>query len=547
MVAIINGSVINVLTGISTVYTRGSMGVARMARSVLRSVFYVVVVTSIDGYSIPFTSFSSSLSRCNGGDKLSVRIVGRSVFGSVREVWRCYGRRVGGVVGAFSVLRAVRVVRSRYLSVEAAAVNVSLLSYTSSSVSGTYTGICSGVYHETRHLISANRSVRGRCNVPVVGGHMSIAPVTVLTNVDNNSPIGCTLALRGTTRAVNIGFVNNCSTLIRGNFSTNSLRLVGSVPRTLTRARRLYSSMGVKSAGTNVGVSTIGVVNRGIGRTTRLAGSGSYVNTNGLIIFYGTPRSGPFVTNTFRNLSRPSYMVGINMSNPNIIETTVSGCPSCDVGRVTRLVGGATFGMAEVNRLINARTSGELNIPFKVISLSLTPAPTINSSITRVLRRVNIRRYKNPNAATYLTVLGSTMGGNNIVTSSDINNLSNTFVPISRSTNVVSTTEDNTLYVRGLRTVATIYSIKLSVVIVPNSAATRTVDNVVTSRTTVNVMGYGAATIHIVPTVNGGVNSRLRFNNLLNSNPIVGMGAGSPTGFVGENNGVPTPLRDLGG
>ncbi len=452
------------------------------------------------------------------------------------------------VVGVGSVVRAVGVVSRRGLSVHAVAVNVSLLSYYSDSVSGSYRGICRGVAHLTKGLIGANRSVRARCNVPVVGGEVSMAPVSVLITTSNNSPIGCTGTLRHTTSTANMGFVNKCSTLMRGNFTTNSRTLVHSVPHTLTRASGVYSDMGVNSAGTNVGVSTMGLVKRVIHRATRVATSHRYVNYTGLIIFYGTIRSGPFVTNTFRNINRPSYMVRINMSNPNIMRTTVGGYPGTALNRVTRIVGHATFGVAHVKRLINGRTSHHLNIPFKVMSLSLTPAPTINSSITRVLRRVKLRAYNARNAATTLTVLGSTIGGNNIVTSSCINNLSNTFVPIARSTNVVSTTHSNSLELRGLRTVATIYSINLSVVTVPNRAPTRIVSTVVTSRTTVNVMGRGAATMHIVPTVGGGGNRRLSFNKLLNSNPVVSMGlGGSPGGFVSHTNHVPTPLRDLGG
>lgn len=450
-------------------------------------------------------------------------------------------------MGARSVLRAVGVVQRRGLSVQAVAVKVSLLSYTSSSTSGTYNEVCSGVYHGTRGLIGANRRVRGRCNIPVVGGQVSMAPISVVFTSTKNSPVGCTGALSGTTGTIKMGFLNKCSTLIRGKFTGKSRRLVEDVPRTLTMARELYSDIGVNSAGTNVGVSTITLVKGVIHRSTILAGSGNLMKPSGLIIFYGTPSSGPFVTNTFRNTKRPSDIVGMNMSKPKIIHSTLSGVPSKGVASITSIIGGATFGVAEINRLMTSETTRGLNMPFNVMSLSLTPAPTIKSSITRVLRRVNLRRYNTYNAATYLTLLGSTMGGNNIVTSSRIKKLSNTFVPISRSTKVVSTTEDKALGVRGLRTVATMYSMKLSVVTMPNSAPTRMVSTVVTSRTTVNVIGSGAATMEIVPTVNEDSSSRIRFNNLFNDSPVVGMGASSPTGFVGHNKEVPTPLRDLGG
>lgn len=448
------------------------------------------------------------------------------------------------------IVRAGGVVRRRGFSIHAVAVNVGLLSYTASSLSRLYRGVCGGVAHLTGSLIGANRSVSGRCNIPVMGGHVSVAPVTLMNNSTYgaaSSCIGVTGALSGYTGRLNIGFLNKCSTVIDGNVDGDSRLLVHSVPRTVTRASFVYDSMGMNSAGANVGVSTMHLLNRVVGSATRTAGSGNSLNYTGLIILYGTPSSGPFVTNTFRNISRTSTIMDMNIDNPNIMGCTLRRIGNRDFRILYRAVGHATFGVAHMNRLITGRTSHHLGMPFNVVSLSLTPAPTVNSDMTSVLRLVNLRHTNTPNAATTLTLLGSRIGGNNVVTSSCINNLDNTFVPISRSRNVVGTMRTNTLAVRGLRTVAYIYSMNLSVVTVPNSATTAAVSNIVTSRTTVNVMGRGAATIHVVPIINVGIKSAMSFNNLLNCTPVVPIGRFDYSSFMGHMKHVPTPVRDFGG
>ncbi len=87
MVSMVNGSTMNVLTGISNVYTRCGTGMARMARDILRSMFTVMVLISVAGLAVPLSRLDSAVDRVNGRVKLSVCMVRRSVFGAVRRVW----------------------------------------------------------------------------------------------------------------------------------------------------------------------------------------------------------------------------------------------------------------------------------------------------------------------------------------------------------------------------------------------------------------------------------------------------------------------------
>lgn len=86
IVAMVNGSDIKVLTGISRTYSGTSIGVIRMARDILRSVFTVVVLIRVSGSGVKFRRLHAGLGTIKRSAGAGIRIVRRSVFGDVREV-----------------------------------------------------------------------------------------------------------------------------------------------------------------------------------------------------------------------------------------------------------------------------------------------------------------------------------------------------------------------------------------------------------------------------------------------------------------------------
>jgi len=237
--------------------------------------------------------------------------------------------------------------------------------------------------------------------------------------------------------------------------------------------------------------------------------------------------------------------VNVGISGPGVIKGVVEENEDCDLTELSEIIKKTAFKTTRSGELIGRELSGELDVPFGIVDISLAPSPVEDDSVARILEAMGVDRAGAHGSTLAVALLMDAVKKGGAMASGNVGGLSGTFLPVSEDLGMVEAVRSGALSLDKLESLTSVCSVGLDMIAVPGDTSAEKVSAIIADELSIGIVNNKTEGVRIIPAQGKKAGDMVEFGGLLGKAPVMEVSDYSSENLISRGGRLPSPILSL--
>lgn len=446
------------------------------------------------------------------------------------------------LMNSSEILQTIQMIDQQHLDVRTVTMGVNLLDCADSSIERCAEKIYDKLCRKAQNLVPVCCDIENEFGIPIVNKRISVTPVSlVAASCNAQDYVLIAKTLDRAAKEVGVNFIGGFSALTQKGFTDGDLKLIHSIPESLTETDLVCSSVNVGSTKAGINMDAVKLM----GLTIRETADLNPVGCAKLVVFCNAVEDNPFMAGAFHGVGEPECVINVGVSGPGVVAHALKSCRDEKIDVVAETIKRTAFKITRMGQLVAQEASKRLSVPFGVVDLSLAPTPAVGDSVAEILELIGLEQCGIHGTTAALALLNDAVKKGGVMASGHVGGLSGAFIPVSEDAGMIRAAESGTLSLDKLEAMTCVCSVGLDMIAVPGDVSPELLSAIIADEAAIGMINSKTTAVRLIPAVGKNVGERIDFGGLLGSAPVMPVHTGSPAEFISRGGRIPAPLQSL--
>lgn len=402
------------------------------------------------------------------------------------------------------------------------------------------------ITYYAKNLVKVGEDISIEYGIPIINKRISVTPLSIVAESSNDEDyVAFAEALDKAARDVGVNFIGGFSALVHKGYTKGEMKLIASIPESLSVTERVCSSVNVATTKTGINMDAVRHMGEIIKETALLTQDRDSVGCAKLVVFANAVEDNPFMAGAFHGAGEPECSINVGISGPGVVMAAIEKLKDANFDTLAETIKRTAFKITRLGQLVAYEASKRLDVPFGIVDLSLAPTPAIGDSVARILEEMGLESCGAPGTTAALALLNDAVKKGGIMASSHVGGLSGAFIPVSEDEGMMNAVERGSLTLEKLEAMTCVCSVGLDMIALPGETSAETISAIIADEAAIGVINNKTTAVRLIPVIGKGVGDVAQFGGLLGKAPIMPVSQFSSHGFIRRGGRIPAPINSL--
>ncbi|MBR1486339.1 MAG: PFL family protein, partial [Synergistaceae bacterium] len=332
---------------------------------------------------------------------------------------------------------------------------------------------------------------------------------------------------------------------VHKGFSNSDLRLINSIPKTLSETSLVCSSVNVATTRAGINMDAVALMGKIIKQTAELTASNDGIGCAKLVVFANAVEDNPFMAGAFHGEGEGECVINVGVSGPGVVYRALQEVKGESFDVVAETVKRTAFRITRMGQVVANAASQRLKIPFGVVDLSLAPTPARGDSVARILEEMGLENCGTHGTTAALALLNDAVKKGGVMASGHVGGLSGAFIPVSEDEGMIDAVRKGSLNLEKLEAMTCVCSVGLDMIAVPGDTSPETISAIIADEAAIGVINSKTTAVRLIPAPNKNFGDTVEFGGLLGAAPIMKVNQSKSSDFINRGGRIPAPIHSL--
>ncbi|MBR0095223.1 MAG: PFL family protein [Synergistaceae bacterium] len=444
------------------------------------------------------------------------------------------------------IMQTVNMIDHQHLDIRTITLGISLYDCADSDIKRCAEKIYDKVCKKAENLVKVGNEIEKEYGIPIINKRISVTPIAFVAascESDDYSIIGHALDKAAMNCGVN--FIGGFSALVHKGFTNSDLRLINSIPKTLSETSLVCSSVNVAATRAGINMDAVAQMGKVIKNTAELTASNGGIGCAKLVVFANAVEDNPFMAGAFHGEGEPECVINVGVSGPGVVYRALQEVRGESFDVLAETIKRTAFRITRMGQMVATAASERLGIPFGVVDLSLAPTPARGDSVARILEEMGLENCGTHGTTAALALLNDAVKKGGIMASGHVGGLSGAFIPVSEDEGMIDAVNKGSLNIEKLEAMTCVCSVGLDMIAVPGDTSPETISAIIADEAAIGVINSKTTAVRIIPAPGKIFGNMVEFGGLLGAAPVMKVNKSRSTDFINRGGRIPAPIHSM--
>ncbi|MBQ7665133.1 MAG: PFL family protein, partial [Synergistaceae bacterium] len=344
------------------------------------------------------------------------------------------------------IMQTVNMIDHQHLDIRTITLGISLYDCADTNIKTCAKKIYDKICTKAERLVETGNEIEREYGIPIINKRISVTPIAYAAascDSDDYALIGH--ALDDAAHTCGVNFIGGFSALVQKGFTNSDLKLINSIPETLSSTELVCSSVNVATTRAGINMDAVSMMGRIIKRTSELTANNDGIGCAKLVVFANAVEDNPFMAGAFHGSGEGECVINVGVSGPGVVYRALQDVKGASFDVVAETVKRTAFRITRMGQVVAHAASERLNVPFGIVDLSLAPTPAQGDSVARILEEIGLDVCGTHGTTAALALLNDAVKKGGVMASGHVGGLSGAFIPVSEDEGMVAAVNEGSL------------------------------------------------------------------------------------------------------
>ena len=444
------------------------------------------------------------------------------------------------------IMQTVNMIDHQHLDIRTITLGISLYDCADSNINVCAKKIYDKICQKAENLVKTGNDIEKEFGIPIINKRISVTPISFVAASCSNedySIIG--RALDDAAKNCGVNFIGGFSALVHKGFTNSDLRLINSIPKTLSETSLVCSSVNVATTKAGINMDAVALMGKIIKQTAELTASNDGIGCAKLVVFANAVEDNPFMAGAFHGEGEGECVINVGVSGPGVVYQALKDVKGKSFDVVAETVKRTAFRITRMGQVVANAASKRLGVPFGVVDLSLAPTPARGDSVARILEEMGLENCGTHGTTAALALLNDAVKKGGVMASGHVGGLSGAFIPVSEDEGMIDAVTKGSLNIEKLEAMTCVCSVGLDMIAVPGDTSPETISAIIADEAAIGVINSKTTAVRLIPAPNKNVGDTVEFGGLLGAAPVMKVNQSKSSDFINRGGRIPAPIHSL--
>ena len=434
------------------------------------------------------------------------------------------------------IMQTVNMIDHQHLDIRTITLGISLYDCADTNINFCARKIYDKICKKAENLVKVGCEIEKEFGIPIINKRISVTPIAFVAascESEDYSILG---------RALDDA-AKKCG--VHKGFSNSDLRLINSIPKTLSETSLVCSSVNVATTRAGINMDAVALMGKIIKQTAELTASNDGIGCAKLVVFANAVEDNPFMAGAFHGEGEGECVINVGVSGPGVVYRALQEVQGERFDVVAETVKRTAFRITRMGQVVANAASQRLKIPFGVVDLSLAPTPARGDSVARILEEMGLENCGTHGTTAALALLNDAVKKGGVMASGHVGGLSGAFIPVSEDEGMIDAVRKGSLNLEKLEAMTCVCSVGLDMIAVPGDTSPETISAIIADEAAIGVINSKTTAVRLIPAPNKNFGDTVEFGGLLGAAPIMKVNQSKSSDFINRGGRIPAPIHSL--
>ena len=444
------------------------------------------------------------------------------------------------------IMQTVNMIDHQHLDIRTITLGISLYDCADTDINQCAKKIYDKICMKAEHLVDVGNEIEREYGIPIINKRISVTPIANIAascSSDDYSIIGH--ALNDAAKTCGVNFIGGFSALVQKGFTNSDLRLINSIPETLSSTELVCSSVNVATTRAGINMDAVALMGRIIKHTAELTAQNDGIGCAKLVVFANAVEDNPFMAGAFHGEGEPECVINVGVSGPGVVYRALKDVKNASFDVLAETIKRTAFRITRMGQVVAHAASERLNVPFGIVDLSLAPTPARGDSVARILEEMGLDVCGTHGTTAALALLNDAVKKGGVMASGHVGGLSGAFIPVSEDEGMVAAVNEGSLTLDKLEAMTCVCSVGLDMIAIPGNTSEQTISAIIADEAAIGVINSKTTAVRVIPAPGKKAGDSVEFGGLLGSAPVMKVKSAGSDKFIARGGRIPAPVHSL--
>ena len=444
------------------------------------------------------------------------------------------------------IMQTVNMIDHQHLDIRTITLGISLYDCADTNIKTCAKKIYDKICTKAERLVETGNEIEREYGIPIINKRISVTPIAYAAascDSDDYALIGH--ALDDAAHTCGVNFIGGFSALVQKGFTNSDLKLINSIPETLSSTELVCSSVNVATTRAGINMDAVSMMGRIIKRTSELTANNDGIGCAKLVVFANAVEDNPFMAGAFHGSGEGECVINVGVSGPGVVYRALQDVKGASFDVVAETVKRTAFRITRMGQVVAHAASERLNVPFGIVDLSLAPTPARGDSVARILEEMGLDVCGTHGTTAALALLNDAVKKGGVMASGHVGGLSGAFIPVSEDEGMVAAVNEGSLTLDKLEAMTCVCSVGLDMIAVPGDTSADTISAIIADEAAIGVINSKTTAVRLIPAPGKKAGDTVEFGGLLGSAPVMKVKSAGSEKFIARGGRIPAPIHSL--
>ena len=444
------------------------------------------------------------------------------------------------------IMQTVNMIDHQHLDIRTITLGISLYDCADADINSCSKKIYDKICKKAENLVKVGNEIEKEYGIPIINKRISVTPISfVAASCENEDYSVIGKALDNAAKNCGVNFIGGFSALVHKGFTNSDLRLINSIPKTLSETELVCSSVNVATTKAGINMDAVALMGKIIKKTAELTASNDGIGCAKLVVFANAVEDNPFMAGAFHGEGEGECVINVGVSGPGVVYRALQDIKGESFDVVAETVKRTAFRITRMGQMVANAASKRLGVPFGVVDLSLAPTPAQGDSVARILEEMGLENCGTHGTTAALALLNDAVKKGGVMASGHVGGLSGAFIPVSEDEGMIDAVKKGSLNLEKLEAMTCVCSVGLDMIAVPGDTSPETISAIIADEAAIGVINSKTTAVRLIPAPNKKFGDSVEFGGLLGSAPIMKVNQSKSSDFIKRGGRIPAPIHSL--
>ena len=444
------------------------------------------------------------------------------------------------------IMQTVSMIDHQHLDIRTITLGISLYDCADTNIKACAKKIYDKICMKAERLVEVGNEIEREYGIPIINKRISVTPIAyAAASCESEDYVTIGHALDDAAKTCGVNFIGGFSALVQKGFTNSDLKLINSIPETLSSTELVCSSVNVATTRAGINMDAVSMMGRIIKRTAELASENDGIGCAKLVVFANAVEDNPFMAGAFHGAGEPECVINVGVSGPGVVYRALQDVKGASFDVVAETVKRTAFRITRMGQVVAHAASERLNVPFGIVDLSLAPTPAQGDSVARILEEIGLDVCGTHGTTAALALLNDAVKKGGVMASGHVGGLSGAFIPVSEDEGMVSAVNEGSLTLDKLEAMTCVCSVGLDMIAIPGDTSADTISAIIADEAAIGVINSKTTAVRVIPAPNKKAGDTVEFGGLLGSAPVMSVKSAGSERFISRGGRIPAPIHSL--